>query len=61
MNYSFGNRFQGKPEDVEKRISMIEDELEQSSSEYEKVHLNKFFSICFGGMITFCCKEVILK
>lgn len=34
-------RGKGKPEDVEKRIAMIEDELEQSTSEYEKEKLNE--------------------
>ncbi|VDK71239.1 unnamed protein product [Litomosoides sigmodontis] len=34
-------RGKGKSEDVEKRIAMIEDELEQSTSEYEKEKLNE--------------------
>uniref|UniRef100_A0A915PZB8 Heat shock protein 60 n=1 Tax=Setaria digitata TaxID=48799 RepID=A0A915PZB8_9BILA len=34
-------RGKGKPEEVEKRIGMIEDELEQSTSDYEKEKLNE--------------------
>lgn len=32
---------QGSPEEIEKRVALIEDEMESSTSEYEKV-----FSLC---------------